>query len=451
MEMTVQTIAEAVGSKQNSQVHVTSVEFDSRKITKGSLFVPLAGARDGHTFIQQAIDNGAVATFWSKDIHEAPTTIEVIPVEDPLQAMQELAKAYLAKTQADVIAITGSNGKTTTKDLTASVISQKFTTYKTQGNYNNNIGLPYTILHMPDKTEKIVLEMGMDHADEIRELSQMAEPKIAAITMIGEAHIENLGSREGIAKAKMEIVEGLDANGSLVIPANEPLLRPLTEELSQKVISFGIQSGDIQGVILEEGRERTVFSVNGTQMEIPLPGSYNVTNALIAYTIGQFFGLSIEEIQTGLATATLTQNRTQWLQAGNGAAILSDVYNANPTAMGLVLDTFRKLPTDGRRIAVLADMLELGPDSLNMHAQMSEHIDDKTYQAIYLYGEQMRALKQALEENYPTLNVYHFAKEEKQTLINQLVHDLLPTDSVVLKGSNGMGLMEIVNSLENMK
>lgn len=448
MKVTSQEIAEALSSHCEKSVEITNVEFDSRKVTEGSLFVPLAGARDGHEFIQQAIENGATATFWSWDMAQAPTEISVIPVEDTLKAMQALSKYYLAKVGAEVIAVTGSNGKTTTKDLTASVLAQRYRTYKTQGNYNNNIGLPYTILHMPEETEKLVLEMGMDHANEITELSQMAQPKVAAITMIGEAHIENLGSREGIAKAKMEIVDGLSKKGLLIIPANEPLLKPLSQNLSQEVTTFGLAEGDVRGEVTREEKTATTFTVEGESFTIPLPGSYNVTNALIAYTVGRFFGLSIEEIRQGFATVAITQNRTEWLTAGNGAAILSDVYNANPTAMGLVLETFQKLPTNGRRFAVLADMLELGPDSPTMHAQMSEHIDPDKFAGIFLYGSQMENLRNALQVS-GELPVFYFEKD-KQALIQEIETQLEAEDSIVLKGSNGMGLYEVVERLQKL-
>lgn len=303
---------------------------------------------------------------------------------------------------------------------------------------------------MPQDTEKIVLEMGMDHANEITELSLMAQPKAAAITMIGEAHIENLGSREGIAKAKMEITDGLVSDGLLVVPADEPLLTPLTATLVQTVTTFGIGNGDVHAEVTAKGKAQTDFVVEGETFTIPLPGSYNVTNALIAYTIGRFFGLSIPEIRQGLAHVSITQNRTEWLTAGNGAAILSDVYNANPTAMGLVLDTFKNLPTKGRRIAVLADMLELGKESLNMHAQMSEHIDPEKFAMIFLYGEQMHALKEELNQKYPQLHVFYFEKE-KNKLIDAIKQNLAATDSIMLKGSNSMGLFEVVEQLQQMK
>ena len=450
MNLTIQEIAQAVGSECSALTKITNVEFDSRKITEGSLFVPLAGTRDGHEFIQQAITNGASASFWSLPVEQAPKDFPVIPVADPLKAMQQLATYYLEKVGAEVVAITGSNGKTTTKDLTASVLSEKYKTYKTQGNYNNNIGLPYTILHMPQDTEKIGLEMGMDHANESTELSLMAQPKAAAITMIGEAHIQNLGAREGSAKAKMEITDGLVTDGLLVVPADEPLLTPLTATLVQTVTTFGIGNGDVHAEVTAKGKAQTDFVVEGETFTIPLPGSYNVTNALIAYTIGRFFGLSIPEIRQGLAHVSITQNRTEWLTAGNGAAILSDVYNANPTAMGLVLDTFKNLPTKGRRIAVLADMLELGKESLNMHAQMSEHIDPEKFAMIFLYGEQMHALKEELNQKYPQLPVFYFEKE-KNKLIDAVKQNLEATDSIMLKGSNSMGLFEVVEQLQQMK
>lgn len=450
MNITIQEIAQAVGSHHESTQSITGVEFDSRKIKKGDLFVPLAGARDGHEFIEQAIANGAVASFWSWAAEKAPEGIEIIPVSDPLKAMQELAQYYLKKVGADVVAVTGSNGKTTTKDLTASVLAQGYKTYKTQGNYNNNIGMPYTILHMPQDTEKIVLEMGMDHANEITELSLLAQPKVAAITMIGEAHIENLGSREGIAKAKMEIADGLLPDGLLIVPNNEPLLEPLVAPLSQKIKTFGIQQGDISAQQIIEEKQQTTFIVEGESFTIPLPGKYNVTNALIAYAIGQFFGLSLSEIRRGLATVSVTQNRTEWLTAGNGAAILSDVYNANPTAMGLVLDTVASLPAAGRKLAVLADMLELGVDSPLMHASMSEHISSDIFSMIFLYGKEMQALKDALAQKYPDLPVY-YTEENKEQLIAAVIAEIQPDDTIVLKGSNSMGLIEVVERLQEMK
>ncbi|GCF93897.1 UDP-N-acetylmuramoyl-tripeptide--D-alanyl-D-alanine ligase [Enterococcus florum] len=450
MKLTTTIISKAVQGEiiNDTQETITGVEFDSRKIKAGDLFVPLRGTADGHQFVGKALEQGAVAVLWSNDPDEAPENIAVIQVEDTLKALQALASYYLFEKNPDVIAITGSNGKTTTKDMTESVLRQKFRTYKTQGNYNNDIGLPYTILHMPEGTEKLILEMGMDHAGEIKLLSELAEPDVAAITIIGEAHIENLGSREGIADAKMEVVKGLIDNGLLIIPEDEPLLSERAATLSQAVATFGIQQGAISASILSETREATLFSVDGQDYRIPMPGKYNVTNALIAITIGRWYGLTEKEIYRGLSQVEVTQNRTQWLKASNGADMLSDVYNANPTAMGLVLDTFAQLPTEGRRLAVLADMLELGPESIALHNKMIEHINEADYSEIFLYGGEIAGLSLALKAKYPGLAVHYFAKGQKQQLIQTVKEKLMPEDSILLKGSNGMGLIEVIEALQ---
>ncbi|ALS02906.1 UDP-N-acetylmuramoyl-tripeptide--D-alanyl-D-alanine ligase [Enterococcus silesiacus] len=437
--------------KQWTDFELTGIEFDSRLITRGNLFVPLKGENDGHSFIESAVSKGAGAAFWSST-KTAPDQFPILQVADSLKAMQDLAVYYLKKMTPTVIAITGSNGKTTTKDMTEAVLAQQFKTYKTQGNYNNDIGLPYTILHMPDATEKLILEMGMDHAHEIDFLSQLAQPDVAAITMIGEAHIENLGSRAGIAQAKMEITAGLAVNGLLIIPADEPLLLPLTKELPQTISTFGLEQADCKATIIEAQKEYTTFNISGsdTLFTIPVPGKYNVGNALIAISIGQWFKLTEEKIQAGLADFQLTKNRTEWLKNNLEIEILSDVYNANPTAMNLVLDSFSQMPTLGHRVAVLGDMLELGPDSARMHASVSEHLNPTEVTDVVLYGEQMQALYNALTKKYPESQLHYFKKDEKEHLINALKSILKPKDMVVLKASNGMGLNEVVTKLLEM-
>ncbi|CAI3378948.1 UDP-N-acetylmuramoyl-tripeptide--D-alanyl-D-alanine ligase [Enterococcus cecorum] len=442
MKLTIKEIAQVLGiSGIVDEREISSVEFDSRKIEKDGLFVPLPGTRDGHDFVHAAKENGAIVTFWQKDRVDVPSDIVVLPVADVTKAFQTLAQYYKQKIAPKTVAITGSNGKTTTKDMTASVLAQKYRTYKTQGNYNNDLGVPYTMLHMPDDTEVLILEMGMDHAGEIHFLSQLGQPDVAAITLIGEAHLENLGSRKNIAKAKMEIVDGLAKDGVLFVPADEPLLADLIAPLSQEVQTFGLAQGDLQATITNETSESTSFVVDEETFVIPVLGGYNVKNALIAYGVGRYLGLSREQIKNGLAQVELTKNRTQWLQAKNGAKLLSDVYNANPTAMRLVLESFGRLTLPGRRIAVLADMLELGPDSLAMHASMADAIVGH-YDFVYLYGEQMQALANRLTE----LNVPHayFIPAQRQAFLEQVKQEIKPTDSVILKGSNGMQLSELV-------
>lgn len=445
MKLTIEEIAIALKIPGDfDQTPITNVEFDSRLVQGNGLFVPLTGVRDGHEFAEQARGNGAVATFWSRPISEAPEDLILLPVTDVTQAFQQLAVYYKEKVAPKVVGITGSNGKTTTKDMTASVLAQKYQTYKTQGNYNNDLGMPYTMLHMPEDTEVLVLEMGMDQAGEIAFLSNLAKPDAAAITIVGEAHLENLGSRRGIAQAKMEIVTGLKEKGLLITSAEEPLLTEFLINLTQEVQTFGIEAGELQGVILDEKKDQTTFKVGEQVFSIPVLGSYNVTNALIAYGFGKYFGLTNEEIARGLASFQLTKNRTEWVKASNGADLLSDVYNANPTAMGLVLESFGQLKLPGRRLAVLADMLELGPDSKKMHGEMANHISD-SYDEIFLFGSEMLALYEKLK-NRP-LTLHYFEKAEKEQLFASVQASLQPKDSLLLKGSNGMGLAEIVQRL----
>lgn len=452
MKLTFWEAAEATKAtndwKQWTDFELTGIEFDSRLITQGNLFIPLKGENDGHSFVKSAIDKGAKAAFWSS-LETVPDQFPILQVTDTLKAMQDLAVYYLKKMKPTVIAITGSNGKTTTKDMTEAVLAQQFKTYKTQGNYNNDIGLPYTILHMPNETEKLILEMGMDHANEINFLSRLAQPDVAAITMIGEAHIENLGSRAGIAKAKMEITEGLNTSGLLIIPADEPLLVPLKKNLPQIIKTFGLEQADCQATIIEAQKEYTSFKIKGsnTIFTIPVPGKYNVGNALVAVSIGQWFELSEEKIQAGLADFQLTKNRTEWLKSRTGIEILSDVYNANPTAMNLVLDSFSQMPTQGKRVVVLGDMLELGPDSAAMHASVNEHVNPTEITEVFLYGAEMGALYDALTKKFHKRQLHYFQKEEKETLTNTLKSLLEPKDMVVLKASNGMGLNEVVTKL----
>lgn len=448
-------VAEVVNAQNDWRKYpdfeISSVEFDSRKVGEQSLFIPLKGNRDGHEFIAVAKENGAGATLFSADYKgEKPGDFPYLEVIDPLKSFQKLAQYYLEKINPKVVAITGSNGKTTTKDMTAAVLAQKYQTYKTQGNYNNHIGLPYTILHMPTNTEMLVLEMGMDHQGEIAQLTQLAKPDVATITLIGESHIENFEDRSGIARAKMEIQQGLKEDGLLIIPEDEPLLKPLIKDIPQTVQTFGSSKADFYTTEIQAAQKQTLFKVNqhpNLNFSIPVLGAYNTRNALIALAVGKHFGLELEQIQQGLATMQLTQNRTEWLKAANGAEILSDVYNANPTAMALVLDTFSQLETKGRKLVVLGDMLELGKNSAALHAQMSKHIDPNQIAEIFLYGSEMKNLAEKLKTLYPETAFHYFTVDQREDLLSAITASLQPEDTIMLKASNGMKLAEIVKSL----
>ena len=454
MNLTIAEIVQAVDGKlltktSDTNQTIEKVEFDARKITANDLFIPMKGRRDGQEFIDQAITNGARVVLL-EDLKYQTADVVCIQVKDTLQALQQLASYYLAKVHPKVVAITGSNGKTTTKDMTYAVLSQKYQTYKTVGNYNNNIGMPYTILHMPATTEVLVLELGMDDFGQIEELTKIAKPDLAAITMIGESHMEQLGSRAGIAQAKLEITAGMTENSTLFLPADEPLL--FEQTLIPQVKTFSvIQDADLTATVSQVNQNKTLFTTNLDQQtwEIPVLGDYNVSNALIALHFGQALGVSIEAMHQGLANFSLTAKRTEWLARANGAEILSDIYNANPTAMRKVLINFSQLQTEKQKQVVLGDMLELGVDSQAMHEQMAEVIDSEIISDVYLYGTEMKSLADKLAAKYEAKHLHYYTLDERHQLMADLDKALDADTMTMFKASNGMNLAEIVEKLVN--
>ncbi|MBZ2127992.1 MULTISPECIES: UDP-N-acetylmuramoyl-tripeptide--D-alanyl-D-alanine ligase [Streptococcus] len=454
MKLDLYEIAEVLSAKndvtQFENVALRNAEFDSRLIESGDLFVPLKGARDGHDFIATAFAQGAVATLSERPVAEGP----YILVDDVLTAFQRLAQYYLEKMQVDVLAVTGSNGKTTTKDMLAQLLATSYKTYKTQGNYNNEIGLPYTVLHMPEDTEKLVLEMGQDHLGDIHLLSELAKPKTAIVTLVGEAHLEFFGSRAEIAQGKMQIADGLRENGLLIVPVDKIVNEFLPADC--KLVRFG-PDADIFLTRLEERKDSLSFECNFLEQRIDLPvtGKYNATNAMIAAYAALQEGVSETAIAQAFSKLELTRNRTEWKKAANGADILSDVYNANPTAMRLILETFSTIPANpgGRKLAVLADMKELGADSKSMHGSMITSLNPEIVTELFLYGQDMEALYDYAKEIYPPGRVHYFIKNDEKDQFEQLTkavrEKLTPADQILLKGSNSMNLAKLVEDLED--
>ena len=454
MKLDLYEIAEVLSAKndvtQFENVALRNAEFDSRLIESGDLFVPLKGARDGHDFIATAFAQGAVATLSERPVAEGP----YILVDDVLKAFQCLAKYYLEKMQVDVLAVTGSNGKTTTKDMLAQLLATSYKTYKTQGNYNNEIGLPYTVLHMPEDTEKLVLEMGQDHLGDIHLLSELAKPKTGIVTLVGEAHLEFFGSRAEIAQGKMQIADGLRKDGLLIVPADKIVNEFLPADC--KLVRFG-PDADIFLTRLEERKDSLSFDCNFLEQKIDLPvtGKYNATNAMIAAYAALQEGVSEADIAQAFSELELTRNRTEWKKAGNGADILSDVYNANPTAMRLILETFSTIPANpgGRKLAVLADMKELGADAKSMHGSMITSLNPEIVTDLFLYGQDMEALYDYAKEIYPPGKAHYFIKNDEKDQFEQLTkavrEKLTPADQILLKGSNSMNLAKLVEDLED--
>lgn len=454
MKLDLYEIAEVLSAKndvtQFENVVLRNAEFDSRLIESGDLFVPLKGARDGHDFIPTAFAQGAAATLSERPVAEGA----YILVDDVLTAFQRLAQYYLEKMQVDVVAVTGSNGKTTTKDMLAHLLATTYKTYKTQGNYNNEIGLPYTVLHMPEDTEKLVLEMGQDHLGDIHLLSELAKPKTGIVTLVGEAHLEFFGSRTEIAQGKMQIADGLREDGLLIVPADKIVNEFLPADC--KLVRFG-PDADIFLTRLEERKDSLSFECNFLEQRIDLPvtGKYNATNAMIAAYTALQEGVSEAAIAQAFSELELTRNRTEWKKAGNGADILSDVYNANPTAMRLILETFSTIPANpgGRKLAVLADMKELGADSKSMHGSMITSLNPEIVTDLFLYGQDMEALYDYAKEIYPPGKVHYFIKNDEKDQFEQLTkavrEKLTPADQILLKGSNSMNLAKLVEDLED--
>ncbi|WP_125607863.1 UDP-N-acetylmuramoyl-tripeptide--D-alanyl-D-alanine ligase [Lapidilactobacillus bayanensis] len=456
MKMTLAEIAQAVGATisevqqtQFSNVVINNIAIDSRKATQGSLFVPLVGRRDGHEFVDSAQRNGASATFWQTGHADRPNDISVIEVADPLTALQELAKYYLMKVNPQVIAVTGSNGKTTTKDMIAAILATQNNTAKTQGNHNNAIGVPLTILGMETNTEILVVEMGMDHFGQLTFLSDMVKPDLAVITMIGEAHIEFFGTRDKIADAKMEITSGLKEDGTLIINGDEPLLT--SRAAKWEPMTFGFNDDNyLYKTSMQLGSKRSEFTVNKwpkIEFSIPMMGEFNVMNALAALTVGRRFHIKPETMAAALATFQPTENRNQWLKSKSGAMILSDVYNSNPTAVHEVLQGFVAAPTVGQHIVVLGDMLELGEKSGELHAGLATDITPDQIQQVYLYGPEMAYLYQALQSRYSETTLHYYDQSQQAKLIQDLQAAVTAADLVLLKASNGMHFDQVLKEL----
>lgn len=471
MQATIRDIAGWCNSlkiEQENTCLLTGVSIDTRRISSGQLFVPLAGERsDGHDHIEAAIAAGAVASLWERS-KPLPSGVEIplIIVEDAVAALQALAAGYLERLQAKVVGITGSNGKTTTKDLVAAVLATKFVVHKTEGNYNNHLGLPLTILNAPVDTDVLVLEMGMSERGEISFLSKLAKPDVTVITNVGESHLLQLGSRRNIARAKLEIVEGMKAGGTLVYYGEEPLLREelavIMQGKSESIFPDGLQlltygeteSCDLIAQEIKLTDASTSFTVNEsaqseqqTTYELPIPGRHNAVNALAAIAIGRILGLSDVEIATGLQAVKLTSMRIERSRANNGAVILNDAYNASPTSVKAAIELVAELKGYHRKWIVLGDMLELGPDEEQFHRDIGAALQPSKADRVLLYGSLSIHTANEASGKYAPECVQHFT--EKQELTTLLLQELEPEDLVLVKASRGMKMEEVVAALQS--
>ncbi|MBI5975495.1 UDP-N-acetylmuramoyl-tripeptide--D-alanyl-D-alanine ligase [Staphylococcus canis] len=424
---------------------ILGATIDSRQIQKGQLFIPFKGENvDGHRFCEQALEDGAGAVLFQEDSEiNPPQNGPVIFVKDTLTALQQLAKHYLEYVAPTVIAVTGSNGKTTTKDMIENVLSGKYQVQKTQGNYNNEIGMPLTILELDTRTEVSILEMGMSGFHEIELLSKIAKPDFAVITNIGESHMQDLGSREGIAQAKFEIVKGLKPEGTLLYDGDEPLLEPHVATMTSRTISIGLnRKNDIVCQMLEQDENGITFELNHkSRYTLPVMGEHNMRNAAIAITIAQRLDVPEDMIHERLQHLKLTGMRMEKLVSQNGAIIINDAYNASPTSMKAAIDTLSTM--NGRKLLILGDVLELGEQSKRMHISVGKYLAEKNIDFLYTFGEAAMDIhekgKHFVEE------AIHFDTKDK--MIRYISSIIRPKDTVLVKASRGMKMEEVVDAL----
>jgi len=445
-------IAKMAGSVESfpqfADVQIKGVTIDSRKIEAGQLFIPFKGERtDGHQYVAAAIKQGAAAAFWQKDVPNPPENLPLIFVEDSLTAIQALAKSYLQQLSVKVVGITGSNGKTSTKDMTTSLLSLKYKVQKTEGNYNNHLGLPLTVLGLEEDTDIAVLEMGMSGRGEIDFLSRLAEPDIVVITNIGESHMQDLGSREGIAEAKLEILNGLKDKGRFVYFGDEPLLSSRMIDSSIDAKTFGMNpSNDLYPFHIETLDNGSAFRINkiADSFELPVLGNHNILNALAAMLVAEYFNIPFEDMNKGLQSLKLTNMRMELVEGKSGAKIINDAYNASPTSMLAAIDVLKNLPGYKQKIAVLGDMLELGDKEEAFHYEMGEKLEGIDY--VLTYGKLGSFIAKGAKTVLPENRVFNF--QEKDPLVETLAPYLNQGTVVLVKASRGMKLEEIVKAIQ---
>ncbi len=438
---------------------VLGATLDSRRIAAQQAFVPLPGARtDGHAFVRGAFAAGAstslcararraeVVDGWADERGGLATDTPLVLVDDPLTALRGWAAARRAAWTGELVALTGSNGKTTTKEMLAAILARRAPTGKTEGNLNNQLGVPVTLTRLAAHERYAVVEIGMNHPGEVRDLAMLARPTAAVITSIAPEHLEGLGSLAQVARAEAEVAEALPTRAPLVLPADEPLLLDATRGLPVRRITFGFTPGaDIAAENVESlGEQGMRFDVAGfPRLAIPVPGRHSVSNALAAIALARALGLTPDECKDGLARMTPPPGRMQVAHWG-GVTVLLDHYNANPGSMAAALDTLRDWPGAGRRWAALGDMLELGDAAAAFHAELGPRLG--ALDGALLWGPLMRSAHAAAQAAGAGARVRHF--DDRATLGRALAELARPGDVVMVKGSRGSAMEQAAAELE---
>ncbi|MFQ5708046.1 MAG: UDP-N-acetylmuramoyl-tripeptide--D-alanyl-D-alanine ligase [bacterium] len=429
---------------------VSGISIDSRKVSAGEIFFAIRGeTHDGHDFIGAAFENNAQAavvckSWWTN----CPAHLEsnnFFVVEDTLAALQEAAHFYRGKFTLPVLALTGTNGKTTTKEMVATVLGQKHTVCKTRGNLNNHIGLPLSLFALDQQQEVAILEMGCNHFGEIARLCEIAEPQFGLITNVGHGHLEFFADLEGVAKAKAELFENLHPPGTAFINLDDPLISKYVPA-NLKSVTYGFKeearvSGEVSGA---DEHGCFAFRVEKTPIRLNVPGKHNLSNALAAVAVGLEFGVSLSKIKQALENVALPGQRMEMFER-NKVRIINDSYNANPDSTRASLSVLKQTQSTGKKIFVFADMLELGERATLEHAEIGKALKDYRVDVVLAFGEYAEAAVAAARKASKKIVAKHFS--EKTALVKALKEQIKAGDVLLVKGSRGMKMEEVLQKL----
>ncbi|NLJ58164.1 MAG: UDP-N-acetylmuramoyl-tripeptide--D-alanyl-D-alanine ligase [Tissierellia bacterium] len=437
----------------NYDKYIKGVSIDSRKVTEGSLFIPIKGMTvDGHSFINEAIKKGAAATLWNKDKPNPPSDIPVILVDDTLKGLQELAGSYRKGLKAKIVGITGSNGKTSTKDITAAILSNKYKTQKTMGNYNTEIGVPFTLLSLDEDCEVAVIEMGMERKGEIDFLTNLVQPDIGIITSLGLVHIDNFPSIEEIAKAKFEIVNGIKDKGLFIYYGDDELIEETVKntEIKKDIRKQTFGNRETNTIWLKEFEESLegikikISDESFDQLKIDILGKHQALNAMAGILAAKELGMNSKEISQGLSKIEKTGLRNEIIRINN-CNILNDCYKSNPVSIDAALNIF-KLFNSEKKVVVLGDMLGYRDMSYKIHYRVGKSLSNYKIDQLITIGQEAKAIGKGARENTNIESIVEFDSKEEATLY--LKKYIEEDCTILIKGSRFLQLEYIANKLK---
>ena len=437
------------GPAGKEAVEVASIVTDSRKIEKGALFVAIQGERvDGHEFIDQVIEKGALAVLCERDLGQRQ--FPYILVESSLQAVKDVAEFYLKQLAIPVVGITGSVGKTSTKEMTYSVLRQQFQVLKTEGNFNNELGLPLTVFRLREGDEMAVLEMGISDFGEMHRLAKVARPQTVMITNIGWAHLENLKDRDGVLRAKTEIFDFLEPGAHVILNGDDDKLATVTDVHGIKPVTYGLSAAndfwadELKSLGLKGTACRIHTPQGDFEVRVGMPGRHMVYNALAGAAAGVAYGLSLEQVKTGIESNGSLAGRFNIIDTEN-YTIIDDCYNANPVSMKASLEVLQD--GENRKVAILGDMAELGAEERELHAGVGAFAAGLNINAVYCAGPLTAALAQAARKGNSVMEIRHFATRTE--LMTALPSLLRKGDTILVKASHAMAFDQIVAQLQS--